>query len=223
MVVLCALWVQMSGSPRAQLWELFLWVLRGTPTVEKKVWKGLLSVWAFVVAVFCFYCCGIHDSFVNTGPVSDGLWCPPCSRHIMMRDILLRIAHTQRNSVVSRPPDVWLCFLSYIMSTLHFSRHVAVAAAAVRAKWCACVQCWHGGLCCAVSHILLSVPLSLSHSLLLTCATHSDKCHADRGKTFLTGSYICASWLLEMQTKIYFTSALYISMFYAFQIKINFI
>lgn len=64
------------------------------------MWKDLLSASLFVVAVFCFYCLGgIHDGPMNREPVSDGLLCPHCSHH---NRAVLGIAHTLRNSVVSR-------------------------------------------------------------------------------------------------------------------------
>lgn len=143
--------VQMPWPPPAQLWEPLLHKHNSSQTVENL--KRLVVSLAFCRCCFCFYCCGIHDSLMNRGPVSDGPLCPRCSRLHIIIGTLLGVAHTLRNSVASRPPDARVCFSP--MSTVLFSQRAATT------EVCACClnvrRVGREGVVCAVSQILQSL------------------------------------------------------------------
>lgn len=155
----------MPWPPLAQLWEPLLHKHNGSQTLENL--KRLVVSLAFCRCCFCFYCRGIHGSLMNRGSVSDGLWCPRCSRLHIIIGTLLGIAHTLRNSVASRPPDARACFSP--MSTLMFSQRAATTA--VRACCLNVCKVGREGGCCAVSQLCLSL-----WTVFGLCCTLSDRC-----------------------------------------------
>lgn len=141
-----------------QLWEPLLHEHKGSQTAER-IWKGLLSVWPFVVAVFiCIAVVSMTASWTE-GLFSDGLQCPRCRSRQGLSP--LRIAHTLRNSAAARPADVRVCF--YPMSTLLSCQRAATTAV------CAC--CLY---VCEREGRDLSLALIFAH-----CSTLSDRCHTD--------------------------------------------